>query len=177
VKALKSLEAMFQYASPRRPRRIVVNDREVVVVRTAFLISILILVSMLSSAVLASGVVVRWGGPGYDPASRDKNYSSLFSARADQASGAVSSHFQIWVDSDKTSQGVGSMTIRQQGHKDVVSIYCSKAQKHITAPYACRFKKSDFLSRAGIGELIVLDPSGRELLRTFADITRIKQVF
>jgi len=145
--------------------------------RISFLIVLLVLGLAFNSAVLAAGEVTRWGGPGYDPASRGKNYSSLFSAHADLSAGGGSQHFQIWVDSEKTVNGVGSMVFRQGGHKDVVSSYCSKAQLHINAPYACHFKKSVFLSRAGIGELIVNGRDGQELLRVFADITRIKQVF
>jgi hypothetical protein len=144
--------------------------------RISFLIVLLVFGLTFGSAVLAGGEVVRWGGPGYDPASRGKNYSSLFSAHPDLSVGGKA-HFQLWVDSEKTFQGVGSMVIRQQGHKDVFSSYCSKAQRHIMAPYACRFKKSDFVNRAGIGELIVFGRDGQELIRIFADITRIKQVF
>jgi len=145
--------------------------------RTSFLIVLLVLGLTFGSAVLADWEVVRWGGPGYDPASRGKNYSSLFSAHPDLTAGMGKAHFQIWVDSEKTAQGVGSMVIRQEGRKDIFSSYCNKAQRHITAPYACRFKKSDFVNRAGIGMLTVIGRDGQELLHIFADITRIKQVF
>jgi hypothetical protein len=145
--------------------------------RFNFFPALLIVILLTGTVVLAAPVVVRWGGPGYDPAAKGKNYSSLFSAHPDLTAGAGMAHFEIWVDSEKTANGVGRMVIRQQGREDLVSTYCHKAQLHITAPYSCRFKKADFLGRAGIGELTVYSPEGQDLLRIFADISRIKQVF
>jgi hypothetical protein len=145
--------------------------------RTSFLIVLLVVGLAFGSAALANVEVQRWGGSGYDPASRGKNYSSLFSAHPDLFAPGGKAHFQIWVDSVKTFKGVRSMIIRQEGHNDIFSSYCYKAQKHITAPYACSFNKADFLSRSGMAVLVVIDREGRELLRNPIDIMRIKQVF
>ena len=87
------------------------------------------------------------------------------------------SNFQIWVDSEKTAQGVGRMVVKQEGQKEIVSQNCFKAQLHINAPYACRFKKADFFARRGSGELLVFDRDDQELLRSTIDLMEIKKVF
>jgi hypothetical protein len=145
--------------------------------RPGFLAVLLITVFTLEMAAFALPVVVRWGGPGYDPNIKKTSASSLFSAHPDLYVPDGKAHFQIWVDSKKTVNGVWRMVIRQEGEKDISSTYCNRAQRHLTAPYACRFRKSDLLSRKGAGEITVFDKDGRELLTAPVDIIRIKQVF
>jgi hypothetical protein len=144
--------------------------------RISFLIALLITVSMAGAA-LALPIVVRWGGPGHDPALKGTNISSLFSAHPDLNAPDGIAHFQIWVDSEKTVNGVWRMVIRQKGQEDILSTNCSRAQLHINAPYSCRFRKSDFLSRKGIGEITVFDQNNRELLTYPVDMIQLKQVF
>jgi hypothetical protein len=146
------------------------------IMRLSFLIALLITVS-IAGAALALPVVVRWGGPGYDPAVRKMSASSLFSAHPDLYAPDGPAHFEIWVDSEKTVNGVWRMVIRQEGQKDIDSGRCYKSQKHITAPYACRFRKTDFLDHKGTGEVVVFDQDGQELLTSPVDIIQLKQVF
>jgi hypothetical protein len=145
--------------------------------RNSFLIVLFTGGLFLTSLAMAEIVVVRWGGPGYDPAARGKNNSSLFSAYPDMNAPSAKSSFQIWVDSEKTVQGVGRMVVRQEGQREIVSQNCFKAQLHIDAPYACRFKKADFFGRKGSGELVVFDRDGQKLLKSIIDFLEIKKVF
>jgi hypothetical protein len=126
--------------------------------------------------VLAYPQTVRWGGPGYDPASR-RNSSSLFSAHPDLHTPDGIAHFEIWVDSEKTVNGVWRMIIRQEGQEDIASTRCRRAQRHLNAPFACRFRKADLLEHKGHAEIMVFDQDSRELLKGPVDILQLKQVF
>lgn len=133
------------------------------------------LVFVAASVSLAALNVWRWGGPGYDPA-RSQRISSRFAIYPDDHSPAPELYFQIWVDTKETSRGVNSMVVRRDQEQEISSVSCSKAQLHVNAPYACRFRKADFGRSKEKAAILVFDIKGRELLRGELSQEILKQV-
>ncbi len=111
---------------------------------------ILLSVICISFAVIlfASQEEFQWGGPGYDPDLKEnKDYkSSRYTARFMynyNENHFDESVFEVLVDAKETVREVGQIDLMTSNGDVVSSKTCWKAMRHITAPWACSFQKSD----------------------------------
>lgn len=114
---------------------------------------------------------VKWGGPGYDPALK-KSGSALFRIMASTFKAGAA---EIWVDSAKTVEEVGSIELLSP-QDSVSSENCWKAMKHINAPWACEFPLKRLAGLTGRGSIVVKDRSGKLLLSEDVDFDLFSQV-
>ena len=101
---------------------------------------------------------LRWGGPGYDPALKN---SSRFMARRNIDMDKNTT--EIWVDSKETVNEVGQMRLTSSDGKEMSSLQCWKAMRHIMAPWACSFRNEEIKQLSGLGKITV-ENSARQII-------------
>lgn len=117
-------------------------------------------------ALFASESELRWGGRGYDPELKKENYSSRFIVRPHFKDAGL---IDMAVDSKETVKETGQIDLVSGDGIVVSSSQCFKAMHHISAPWACSFKKEDLPELAGQGKIRVKDKSGRIILEDKID--------
>ncbi len=121
---------------------------------------------------------ICWGGPGYDPELKrpddPPSQSSKFRARRSLYQQGI---IEILIDSEKTVKKVVSMSLLEEPEKKAVSSeYCSKAMRHITAPWACAFRETQIGTLSGKGQIRVLGESGELLLEDTVDLNSLNSL-
>ena len=130
-------------------------------------------VLLFSTRALAESQNFQWGGKGYDPALKNRPTSARFAIRPHydyqtQPPGIDATLVEVLVDAAETANEIGAIRLASQEHEARLQ-QCWKAMRHITAPWACTFKRTDIQTLRGTGTIQVVDRSNRTLLEEPAD--------
>jgi len=135
-------------------------------IRTALCLIFLVVTSHFA---LAFQHEFRWGGPGYDPALKGRDFSR-FTARLHFKNKTI---IDIMVDHKKTVGEVGRIDLISAEGAQISSEYCWKAMKHIQAPWACSFQKGEINEKRGVGRIKVFNRSNELLIEDAIDFDAI----
>jgi hypothetical protein len=114
-----------------------------------------------------------WGGPGFD---RGEAGGKRFEIAVGPPKSGI---FELMIDDQAAYPSVGTAVFKTGQKKSVRSQSCSKAMRHVTAPWKCRFSVSEALrqlNRSGNARLRVLDRSGNEMASTDLPMWRLRDL-
>lgn len=123
--------------------------------------------------------MLQWGGPGYDPAltKESKQETSRYTAQFQfdyTRNNIDTSIVQIFVDSKKSVDEVGEIDLVTPEGRVVKSKICSKAMRHLTAPWICSFQTSNLKDLVGVGKIITFNRSKITILEDKIDFNELQ---
>ncbi|MBP9854928.1 MAG: hypothetical protein KBD53_08685 [Candidatus Omnitrophica bacterium] len=135
-------------------------------------IFIFLFLSMTTLAFAAPNEL-KWGGDGFDPALKEYSEYSFtkYTARFQYGDESL---VEIVVDAEETVSDVGSMTLVSSENTSLSSQYCSKAMRHVSAPWACIFSKKDLENLRGKGKMIIIDSAQNQILEDTIDFDALR---